>query len=702
MKRLLIALILIISLASLSESAIYYVSPTGNDGNDGSINLPWATFGRATNALLAGDTLLLQDGTYTGQSLAICMAGVGCSASNGAAYPGKRIQGQPGLNITIAAQNPGRAIIDRQWADMALVMNSQYITIDGIIFKNGFQYQGGAVANSYIAWIEGTNITVRRSGFTNSQGCSVSGQCIADLLVKCDANSSAQYCLLEDSYLDGYRGFVDLQGCSYLTARRNVLRGSGAGFDAYYANHNIIENNISVISPATGIATVWNNITKTASSSRSDYNTFIGNISFGNGGAGVATHYAGFGVASNADNNGNYWDSEFGNSFTNNVAINTRWFGGRFDDDYQLTVSNNTVVWDAHNPVIDQGQQYTGLYFMLPSGADRINATVANNSLLGFQSEVNGNGRGIGMVEDGNSRVVLTATTNNSYGFATAYSGKSLTGSNVLNINPAYDTATYYYGAYLFPSANLLTAGSGGTPIGAKVVCQYDVNGAITNVNLWPWPMNQRISDEMGIDITRMIWNNSTFNSSGMCGGVSDTTAPVVTAFTIAATSNSLTVPVTAFTATDNVQVTAYCVTTTNSSAGCSWSSTPQTSVTFASTITPTAYGWAKDAAGNVSTNVISATTITLPVNYTVTPSANPHGSISPSTPQTVGSGATTSFTLTPSVGYSITMGGTCGGSLVSNVFTTSAVTADCSVIGSFSVPAISTGGTFIGGGYFK
>ncbi|WP_220484385.1 beta strand repeat-containing protein, partial [Dokdonella fugitiva] len=74
---------------------------------------------------------------------------------------------------------------------------------------------------------------------------------------------------------------------------------------------------------------------------------------------------------------------------------------------------------------------------------------------------------------------------------------------------------------------------------------------------------------------------------------------------------------------------------------------------------------------------------------HVVTPSVSGgNGTISPSTPQTVNDGATTAFTLTPNAGYHIVtpVGGTCGGSLVGNTYTTNAVTADCTVIASFAI----------------
>lgn len=69
---------------------------------------------------------------------------------------------------------------------------------------------------------------------------------------------------------------------------------------------------------------------------------------------------------------------------------------------------------------------------------------------------------------------------------------------------------------------------------------------------------------------------------------------------------------------------------------------------------------------------------------YTVTPSAGANGSISPATPQTVNSGSTAAFTVTPNAGYTAAVGGTCGGNLVGATYTTNAVTANCTVSASF------------------
>lgn len=76
---------------------------------------------------------------------------------------------------------------------------------------------------------------------------------------------------------------------------------------------------------------------------------------------------------------------------------------------------------------------------------------------------------------------------------------------------------------------------------------------------------------------------------------------------------------------------------------------------------------------------------------YTVTPSAGANGSISPNTAQIVNSGSSTFFTVTPSANYTASVGGTCGGSLAGDAYTTNAITANCTVSATFSSIADTT-----------
>jgi hypothetical protein len=98
------------------------------------------------------------------------------------------------------------------------------------------------------------------------------------------------------------------------------------------------------------------------------------------------------------------------------------------------------------------------------------------------------------------------------------------------------------------------------------------------------------------------------------------------------------------------------------------------------------------DGSGIVdAANVTNVTVSCITDTYLVTPSAGSGGSMSPATPQSVASQQTIDFTITPDPGYDIAdIGGSCGGTLSGNVFTTSPIEAACTVQASF-IPQTST-----------
>ncbi|MDD2735672.1 MAG: hypothetical protein PHF56_17180, partial [Desulfuromonadaceae bacterium] len=94
-----------------------------------------------------------------------------------------------------------------------------------------------------------------------------------------------------------------------------------------------------------------------------------------------------------------------------------------------------------------------------------------------------------------------------------------------------------------------------------------------------------------------------------------DTTAPTLSSFSLSSTSASLTVPISSLTATDNVGVTGFMITegaTAPAASASGWSASAPASFSFTSAGTKTAYAWAKDAAGNVSSALSAATNIIL------------------------------------------------------------------------------------------
>ena len=85
------------------------------------------------------------------------------------------------------------------------------------------------------------------------------------------------------------------------------------------------------------------------------------------------------------------------------------------------------------------------------------------------------------------------------------------------------------------------------------------------------------------------------------------------------------------------------------------------------------------------------AVTASFTINqYTVTRVAGANGAIAASTAQRVNYGRNTVFTVTPSVGYHIASVTGCDGTLMGSIFTTGALTADCTVTATFAIDGYS------------
>lgn len=84
---------------------------------------------------------------------------------------------------------------------------------------------------------------------------------------------------------------------------------------------------------------------------------------------------------------------------------------------------------------------------------------------------------------------------------------------------------------------------------------------------------------------------------------------------------------------------------------------------------------------------------------FVVTPSAGPGGSISPPSAQGVEPGQALELTLIPDAGYAIAgVGGTCGGVLNGQTYTTAPITANCTVEAGFSTVAVTVSASASGG----
>ncbi|MBC7877630.1 MAG: hypothetical protein H7Y59_10715, partial [Anaerolineales bacterium] len=138
-----------------------------------------------------------------------------------------------------------------------------------------------------------------------------------------------------------------------------------------------------------------------------------------------------------------------------------------------------------------------------------------------------------------------------------------------------------------------------------------------------------------------------------------DATAPTVASFTATSPSTSLNVPITAFTASDNISVTGYQITqssTPPTAIASGWTASAPTTYTVADSGSYLLYPWVKDATGNVSAVYGSPASVTVDASK---PTVNSFSALSPSTSLAI---SITAFTASDNVavtGYLITTSST-------------------------------------------
>lgn len=251
-------------------------------------------------------------------------------------------------------------------------------------------------------------------------------------------------------------------------------------------------------------------------------------------------------------------------------------------------------VWTTNNLLFNLGGGGVEIY------ASSSTLRVYNNTIYNFASytPISLNSHGITSASDGAAATVrnnIIMKTNNGASYVNRNSG--WTASN--NLCPSgcnYSQAEGSLFASTTDGSTYLTLTSGATAIGNG----YDLSGTFT---------------ESYFGDTRSV----PFDIGADEYGTSDSTAPTVDAFVIPATSSSLTVDITTFSASDAVGVTGYCINessmapTSGSCSGSGWAGSAQTQYVFSTEGAKTLYAWAKDAAGNISSSLNDSVTITLP-----------------------------------------------------------------------------------------
>ncbi|MFB3903314.1 MAG: carbohydrate-binding protein [Acidobacteriota bacterium] len=448
MKKVLVFGLAVLVLQAITPSlqaTTCYLSPLGFDGSPGTAAQPWATFGRAWQSIRPGDTLILLDGVY-----------------KTALQP--PFGGQPGAPITIRALNDGKAVIDGEHVRTPIFLanyrNAHYMTIEGLIAINGTV----SPAPQQVVYIETDHNILRRVSAYNAdadENTAVIG-----------LGATADYNLIEDCVAAGTgRKMINVYKGQYNTVRRCVAYWLGwdgkascqnwpqvTNIHVYNGSNNIVENSIALGRIAYTSITVHANAPGVVAVN----NQVLGCIAI-NGGV-------------NPDGSVIEWPLSRPQPTTcdpNQVYDYANWSGLRVGfslySHTQAEVSN-TLFRD------DLASNNAGLGL-----SSMISAVSAGNRL----ERVTLSGNGLGLVSDGGP------------GTDALYSELQKLAITDSKIAVVRDSQGRSYPAYTGQGARLrhryidgvLMDGSNGQPAQA----------------LWPWPMEQRIRDELGISITNTI-----------------------------------------------------------------------------------------------------------------------------------------------------------------------------------------------------
>lgn len=156
-RFILLTILLMGLLIAQVDAATYYVATTGNDGNLGSSSAPWRTLQKSANTMVAGDTTIVKNGTYTQGELVF------------------KTSGTSGARITLQAENQHLAILSSTSScNPGISLKASYITIDGLrltVSPNDVKCTASSTGHYHIhTWDSGEPVSVGNgsSGYTGA------------------------------------------------------------------------------------------------------------------------------------------------------------------------------------------------------------------------------------------------------------------------------------------------------------------------------------------------------------------------------------------------------------------------------------------------------------------------------------------------------------------------------------------------------
>jgi hypothetical protein len=429
----------------------YYLSPDGDDSRSGlTEGQAWATFNRAWVNIYPGDTLILLDGIYY-QTL----------------NPNKR-DGEPGKSITIRAKNDGKVIIDGEYKRIPVKLGNtwpgpigNHFVIEGIVARN---------SSGMVIVIDGAkhNIIRRVSAYNANP----------------DTNSAvigviwpaAQYNLIEDCVVagSGRKMLYTFQG------ENNVFRRCfvdwqewdgrewhdcwpwGDGFEIYNGSYNTVENSIAYSRNPTWSINVMANDPK----AKAIGNKVLGSMAIL---AGMQDEHTPM-----------VWGGTRPQPTNHTCVRDFNWPSQRVGF---MVYGQGEIRDNLWQDIFSWGNAGLGLS-MVPGTEFHPNtgnnvirrATILNNGLDNPIGPWPGQYGGVGT--DVLQRELDKFIVENSYI------------ERIFVEWPGY------------PSGERNMTSMNGE--GARLTHRY-VDGVLTDIPLWPWPMEERIQAELGISVTEMM-----------------------------------------------------------------------------------------------------------------------------------------------------------------------------------------------------
>jgi hypothetical protein len=431
------------------------------------------------SALVAGDTLQLNDGVYN------TSPGLNVSGINGAA----------GNVITIKAVNEGNVILDglSTFAPF-FVTNASYVTFQGLRAQNSvsnviYLFSGIGSGNGPLDHITLQRCTAHGSGTQNSHCFSISqntGQAppsaLTNILIEdCASEAPGRY-----MFVAYHCDTVIFRRCyGYWHSIQDTLNEPRAPFSVYGSKNVTIENCIGLGCLPYQTETFNNSFTACWHTTDDTVNypcdntKVYGSIFYNN--------WEGWWVNDSAGTSLLFQDCYFETPLDTDTWTNQA-KGDGFSVNSGYTAPKTATIQNCVFRNSVQG-------WIKRTAGDTPTLTIKNNLIIGNTT---------GMVNDpGHTSCGFFGNTPN---------GTTLVASDIA-ADPLFDTATYGRGAACFVSngSPYKGAGAAGADIGCHILYQY-INGVLGSTPLWPWPMEARIQNELARSPTYTsgggVWNS--------------------------------------------------------------------------------------------------------------------------------------------------------------------------------------------------